>query len=314
MTPIAIGICQALDLPAKSRAASGVMITAFFAVTNPAFSYLTGGSHIIMASGLVAKVAGETISWSQYAYYNWLIFTLWSFISLAIVLLMLKPEKEIQAKELINQRYKELGPVTVDEKKVAGLMGVILIALVTDKIHNVDAAWIFMTIAAICFLPKIDLMNNEKLGKVKLGMIFFITGTMAIGSAAVASGAGSWLAKTLFPYLTGSELYTILAVWFFGVMMNFVLTPLAAAASFTVPIAEMAISSGINPVPIVYALLQGLDQYLFPYEYALLMFIYGFGYISLKNMIKVLAIRIILSAVFLALIAYPYWKFVGLFN
>lgn len=314
LAPIAIGICQALDLPAKSRAASAVMMTAFLAVTNPAFSYLTGGSHIIMATGLVGQVTGNTIAWSEYALHNWFIFTIWSFISLAIVLVVLRPEKELQAKELIKQRYQELGPISTDEKKVACLMILILMALFTDKVHKLDAAWVFMIIAVICFLPKVNLMNNEKLRKINWGMIFFISGTMAIGSAAVASGAGKWLASVLFPYLTGGEMYTLFAVWFFGVAINFVLTPLAATASFTVPIAEMAISSGINPVPVVYALLQGLDQYVFPYEYALLMFIYGFGYISLKNMIKVLIPRIILSAVFLVVIAYPYWKLVGLFN
>ncbi len=57
LTPIAIGICQALNFPAKSRAASAVMMTAFLAVTGPAFSYLTGGAHIVMATGIIANIS-----------------------------------------------------------------------------------------------------------------------------------------------------------------------------------------------------------------------------------------------------------------
>lgn len=311
LTPIAIGICQALNLPARSRAASAVMITAFLAVTGPAFSYLTGGAHIVMATGIVTKTTQQPITWSQYAYHNFILWIIWSFICVGLVMFVLKPEKEMEAKEIIMKKYQELGSITKQEKTVFYLMVLLILALLTNKL---DPAWVFLLLCGICFLPGINLMDKEKLSKVNFGIVFFVSGTMAIGSVGVATGAGKWIANGLFPYLTGTEVYTLGAVWFFGVFMNLILTPLAATASFTGPIVEMAIKAGINPLPVVYSFLQGLDQYLFPYEYALLMYVYSFGYISMKNMLKVLAPRMLFGFIFIIAIAYPYWKMIGLFQ
>jgi len=313
IVPIAIGICQALDLEAKSRGASAVMMAAFLAIATPRLGYLTGDGGIPMMMNIVTKITGAPVSWSQYTYHNLLLSLIFSAISIAIVIIALKPEKEMEKKDVILAKYKELGIMTLKEKKVAALLVFTIIALITDSIHKIDAAWVFMVIAGVCFLPGINLINDEQLGKLNYKILFFVAGCMSIGTVAGASGAGKWLANILFPYLAGSPLYTTFAAWFFGVILNFCLTPLAALASFTGPITEVCVQAGINPLPVIYSFLQGLDQYILPYEFAGLLFVYSYGYASLKNVIKVVAPRMILSGIFIALVAYPYWKLIGLF-
>jgi len=314
LTPIAIGICQALNLPEKSRAASAVMMTAFLAVTGPVFAFLTGGAQIVMAAGITTRITQQSISWSQYAYQNFILWIIWVFVCVGLVIVVLKPEKEMAAKVVIKQKYEELGSITKQEKTVLYLMVLLILALVTDSYHKTDPAWVFLLLCAICFVPGINLMNHEKLSNLNFGIVFFVAGTMAIGSVGVATGADKWIANWMFPYLTGSEVYTLGAVWAYGVFLNFILTPLAATASFTGLIVEMAVQAGLNPWPVVYSFLQGLDHYLFPYEYALLLYVYSFGYISLKHMLKVLASRMLLGLIFIIAVAYPYWKLIGLFD
>lgn len=315
MAPIAVGICQALNLSPKSRASSAITLTAFLAVASPCNSYLTGGGQIVMATNLLASVTKSPISWSGYALHNFIINIIWSFLCVFIVMILLKPEKDIAAKEIIEQKYNELGKVTSDQRKIALLLVFTLAALVTDKFHKIDSGWVFMLVAAVCFLPFMNLMDNERLTKCNFKMIFFITGSMAIGVAAKTTGASQWIANMLFPYLsTGSTIFTLGAVWLFGVVMNFIVTPLAAIASFTVPITEMAIKLGINPQPVLYTFLQGLDQYIFPYEYAVLLILYTYGYTSLKDLVKVLGVKMVLSLIFVLVVSYPYWKLIGLFS
>ena len=165
----------------------------------------------------------------------------------------------------------------------------------------------------VCFLPGVNLMDDTQLGKLNYKMIFFVAGCMSIGIVATASGSGKWLANVLFPYLAGSSaMYTMIAAWIFGVAINFLLTPLAAMASFTAPIAEVCVKAGFNPLPIVYSYLFGLDQYILPYEFAGLLFVYSYGYISMKALVKVVAIRMAVSGVVMIVVAYPYWKLIGL--
>lgn len=313
IVPIAIGICEALDLKAKSRGASAVMLAAFLSIATPRLGFLTGDGGIPMLMGIVTNITQVPVSWTQYAIHNLPFSLLFSVVSIAIVIFALKPEKELENKEVIVKKYNELGIMTLNEKKVVVLLGLTIIALITDSIHRIDAAWIFMIIGAVCFLPGIQLMDDQQLGKLNYKILLFVAGCMSIGTVATACGAGKWIADILFPYLAGTPLYTTVAAWFFGVALNFALTPMAALASFTAPITEVCIQAGINPLPVIYAFLQGLDQYLLPYEFAGLLFVYSYGYMSMKNMLKVIGPRLILSGIMIALVAYPYWKLIGLF-
>lgn len=313
IVPIGIAICEALDLKPKSRGATAVMMAAFLSIATPRIGYLTGDGGIPMMMGIVADITKQPVTWTQYAFHNLFFSLVFSAVSIAIVIFMLKPEKEIQSKDVIREKYQELGLMTNSEKKVVVLLIIAIIALITDSIHKIDAAWVFMLVGLVCFLPGIELMNEEKLGKLNYKILLFVAGCMSIGTVATASGAGKWMAGILFPFLAGSPLYTTVATWFFGVAINFFLTPMAAIASFTAPITEVCVQAGINPLPVIYAFLQGLDQYLLPYEFAGLLFVYSYGYMSMKNMLKVIGPRLVLSGVLIALVAYPYWKLIGLF-
>lgn len=310
--PIAISICEALDLKPKSKAATGILLAAFLSVASPATAFLTGNGGIPMVMNLVEKVSHTQITWLQYAFHNLPLYLIWTPISVFIVIIALKPEKKFDAKDVILEKYKELGPMSSQEKKVCVLLVAILIALITEPYHKINSAWSFIILSGICFLPGVNLMNDEQLGKINYRMIFFFTGCMALGSAAVACGAGKWIADLLFPYLVGSPLHTLLSVWGLGVALNFILTPMAGYASFTVPLSQMAVQAGIDPVVVIYSFMQGLDQYIFPYEFAVLLFVYSFGYMSFKYMAKVISIKMVLNAVFIAAVLYPYWKLIGL--
>lgn len=89
------------------------------------------------------------------------------------------------------------------------------------------------------------------------------------------------------------------------------LTPLAAVSSLSLPWTEIAHQLNMNPLPMLYSFLYGLDQYIFPYEYALYMYIFGTGYITPKHMFKGLGLRIVFVTAGL-LLQIPYWKLIGL--
>ena len=61
-------------------------------------------------------------------------------------------------------------------------------------------------------------------------------------------------------------------------------------------------------LPLFYALNFGLDQYLFPYEAVYFLYIFITEKVTLRHIVPALAIRIVLTAIFLVLVAIPYWK------
>ena len=313
IVPIAIGVCIALGLEKKTRAASAVMLAAFFGLASARLGFLTGEVGIPMMMSLVYDVTGYAISWAEYAYHNLLLSLLFTAISVAIVIVVLRPEKAMEEKEVFVKKYEELGPVTLAEKKVVLLLALAISALVTDSIHGINPSWIFMMIGLITFLPGINLMNDEQLGKLNYKIILLVAGCMAIGSVANATGVTKWMADALFPVIAdASPWQAIMAAWFFGVIVNPILTHLPAIGSIPGPLAEIALQLEMSPLPIVYAFMYGLDQFFLAYVFPALLFIYSFGYISMKYLLMVAGPRMIASGLFVALIAYPYWRLIGL--
>ena len=87
-----------------------------------------------------------------------------------------------------------------------------------------------------------------------------------------------------------------LAAYVVGVVGNFILTPLAATASFSAPLAELGLNIGVEPRIVYFSFVYGFDNIIFPYETAPLLLFYGFGYIHFAKMVKVLAVLMTASS------------------
>ena len=94
-------------------------------------------------------------------------------------------------------------------------------------------------------------------------------------------------------------------------IQNFLLTPVAAVSTFTVPLAQIADTLGVSALAPTYSLLYGLDQYILPYEYAVFLYFFSTGYIHLKNLMQVFAVRALLALILLVAVFYPYWCLTG---
>ena len=134
---------------------------------------------------------------------------------------------------------------------------------------------------------------------------------MANGSSVNYLKETQWMADSTFGYMEGLGLYaTSICTYLVGVVGNFILTPLAATVSFSAPIAELGVQMGLEPRILYLSFKYGFDNYLFPYEYAVLLIFYGFGYIHFGSMVKVLAARMILTIPFLLAVAIPWWQWI----
>lgn len=312
---ICIGICEALQLEKKSAAASAVILAGFIGVSASKIGFLTGGADIAMYIGMMQEASGVSISWGEYFFHNFPLCLIYGPMSMFVMTMALRPKIDTDSREYVRSARKAIGTMTLPEKKTAGLILLLVVLLVTDRWHGIDAAWVIVLLAFAAFLPPLGLMDDAKMQRLPLASIFFVVGCMSIGSAAQAVQVDKSLAAMLAPMLHGSsELVSVLLAYMSGAMVNFLLTPLAALSSMTVPLTELALQLGMNPTPIMYAFSFGLDQYIFPYEFAVLLFFYATGWVNLKHIITVFSLRFVAAAIFLALVAMPYWKFLGLFE
>lgn len=311
-TAIAVALCDALNFKAKSREATAVLLAACVAVGSTKLCYLTGAGDLVMGMALADKVMGTHTMWMDYAIHNFLPGMLYLVMSIAIVLLVLRTRASRESlRQSVDTAYAELGPMTAEQKRATVLLMMTLVMLATDKLHGFSAGGVLMFITALSFVPGISLMDSKRLSSVNFSPIFFIMGCMSIGAAGGALGVTDWLAGLVLPLLDGyGPTITGMASYWVGVGLNFLLTPLAATSTITTPLVKLGMDLNMEPRILYYAFQYGLDNIIFPYEYALYLYFYSSGYINFKDMALVMAVRMVLTSIFVALVAIPWWSFI----
>lgn len=311
---LAVGICKGFDIKPGSREAAALILGALLAVAVPKLAFMSAGVDVAVAMGLYAQATGTPVAWSSYFIDNFPPSLLYAALSIYTVLFVMKPKLSFDLKSFVREQYDKLAPMSGPEKRALLLLGLLLLSLITDRVHKIDAGWMMLMIASLSFLPGFSLMNKQSLGRIPYQQVFFVVGCMTIGSAAKASGVDRIIADLLLPLLNGGEMYASFSAFVAGTLLNFLFTPIAAFSAMTAPLVEMARQMQMSPLALVYSFSYGTDQYLFPYEYVVTLYFYSTGYIKLSHFMAVFAVRMVLAAAFMLFVLYPYWNLVGVYN
>lgn len=310
MAALALGLCNALNL-GKSKESAAILLAAATGAVAPPMLFLYYPTFFMMVNA-GKEVTGELqLGWADYFINNapGIIFIV---LVIAAARLLFKPDRPINGKAYFEAEYKELGDMSSSEKKSLAIVLLLFIALLTTNYHGVDAGWCFALIPLLCFLPVIDVAPTSILQKVDFTFIIFVASCMAIGSTAGSLGIGQIVANLALPVLQGKDASVVMiAIWLICFLLNFLLTPLAIMSAFSLPMASIAMELGINPLAVYFAMTNGLDQIILPYEYALYMVYFSFGLIRLKDWVKFFSVKSLIAFVYFVLILIPYWRFVG---
>lgn len=313
MLALGVGACDALNLTKGSKEASAVLFACFLSVCAPRFAILTASLENLTVTRLMTSVTGDTTSYMEFAMHNFIPSVIYSALSMLLVLFMVRGKGALD-KSALTKQYQDMGSITKDEKIAAFIAVSAVVLAATSKFHGLPGMHLFAAVAALAFVPKLQIMENRDFTSIAFPMIFFITGSLSIGFVAGHVGVGKWLSNEMLPYASTMDGVFGLSVisYIFAVILNFILTPLAAQALMTVPLTELAVSMNFEPYALIYGFLYGADQYLFAYEFALLLFFCSTGHLRIPHVMKLLAIRMVLGLVFLMVVAIPYWKFIGI--
>ncbi len=308
--PLAYGVCKTLNL-GKSKTAVGIMFTGLLAANIPNFIIFSPG-FIRMALGIVGPVTGLSIGWLQCLIQN-SIFIPMAIVMVFVVKKMFPQDMPLEAKTFFAQKSKELGKMKQEEKGALMLLVILVIGLMTSGIHGMNIGWIFVLVTVAFYLPCFNIGIAEDLQRVNMTMVLFIASCMSIGQVSGVLDLGTIIANLVIPVINNmSSTMFLVAIWVLAVLLNLLLTPMAAIAAFSLPLVQIAMSMGVDPTPTIYVFMQGLDQVFMPYEYANYLFMFSFGIVSMKEFITFCSTKMLINIVYIALLAIPFWKLLGL--
>lgn len=311
---IMVSLCQAMGYKPNSPKAVTAFIVGYIVSSNTSWLFYTGSNANLIACGFLESV-GISVSFGSYFVANFLPVLVWLVTSVALVVFLNRDkEKEDRAaiQAHVREQYQELGPMSRDEKKMAVLMSIVMILLLTTNYHPLNAGMIFCLAVIVGFLPGIELADEKDLGKVNFTMVFVVTACVAIGDVAASLGLGDILIDLLMPYAPESLSSLSIFLWIIVFLGNFLMTPLAIVSSLSVPVISIAQIVGLNPEAIIYIFLFSSNAIVLPYEIAASLVLFGFGMMDTKNFAKNMLVVGAWSLVCILLVMVPWFKLIGL--
>ena len=310
---ITLSIIKSLDLPV-GKASGGILMAACFGF-HIASGFIYSPSGIQMFLDMSKSVEGVVEGSLNTNFIDFFIqdlpLVLLPFIMAFLITKLMKPEKPINGKAYFQQQLKELGKMTTHDKKVLVILLVLLVYLLSNRWTGWNMLYGFLLAPIICYLPGIKVGKVEHFRRVNFNVIFFIVACLSIGTVAASCGAGNFLVNIITPLLSNTGTFGFLVIVFiFGVIINFLLTPMAAMSSIAPLLTGVALGLGVSPMATTYSFYLGLDQLILPYEVGTYLIFFSMGYVTLKDFAKCGAVKMAVSAVFTVAIMIPWWMFV----
>lgn len=313
MMVIGYGIILALKL--KPSKETGILCFATMLGGQASTEFLYNPNFLaIIESGMQQLIPGFRTEWYEMLMYNGIQFFLFLGILWAMsIIFKTKSIKLEGGKEYFEKAYKDLGAITYKEKVGIVVIVTLMIFLFTSPFHNIPAAYGFMTLPYILFLPTFSVGTCQSIKEFNFSIFFFMVSCLGIGIVGGALGFGQVISNSITPLLEGSSaLSSLMTMLVCGMLANFFMTPYAMVAGLSVPFAHICMDLGLNPLAGVMTLIISADLVFFPFEVATYLLMFSFGMITLRDFLLYNIAKILITFLFFGFVMYPLWSLLGL--
>lgn len=305
LTTIYIQFLVNAGIPASKRKI--ILFSIYVASTSTVTIFLTGD---ILLNYAILEIGNISMTWFEWAYYM----TVPSiFINVLMCLLFLGIfRKDLRQIELPSpEKNQSRPPLTLSEKKAAGILASVMLLWMTEPIHSVDPAYVsLLGLAAMLVTGLLDLHSFKK---INIHLLIFLTAAFAIGGVMSETGVAEVMYRHLFVFSPdpGSLYYyafIVLVVMFLHMFLGSAITTIAIVLP---PL--MSTPDGVNEIVMVLMVYTAtITHYLLPFHHATIMLGTGENHFDEASVLKYgigLTITTFISTLFIQL---PWWRLIGL--
>ncbi len=309
MMTLTYGICRAMKLERSDYSALMCFVGMMGGITTLTFLY--NPAYLALGEAGIRVIEPDfSVLWYEGFMYNGvLVFLFFGLIWLLTKLFKTKDVSFEGGREYFDREYEKLGPMSGKEKRAVVILLLLMAFLFTTPWHKIPAAYGFMTFPYLLFCPGINVGSFQCTKKTNFSIVFFISSCLGIGIVGDALGTGKMISALVSPMMAdATALVALLIMITFGVVANLFMTPFAMMAALSMPFAKIGLDIGIDPLATVMALMMSTDMIFFPHEVTGCLLMYSFGLISMKNFVRLNALKTGLMYLFFALVMFPLWN------
>ena len=197
----------------------------YLAAIAPGLFCITGTEMNLLALQVVTNTTGVPVEYVDFIIQMAPFSIFYMACSIMMVFIIRGKERlqnEESLKTVLEERLKEMGPVSADEIKIFLVLSIGFIAFVTEQWHHLPGAFVFALVGMACFMPGMNLATEQDLRKVNLSFLIFLAACMSIGAVAQDLNIPKWISAHMSSLFEGRG--AVMAISFsyvLGVIVNF---------------------------------------------------------------------------------------------
>lgn len=318
LLPISMGLIETMQEGKSTNFNKVIMLSITYVPWVCTVVLITGANGSIYAASLFESMLGF-----QWTYIHWLIVMLpgvfLTLVGLWVLLLRLFPPEVSHighGQKYLEQSLYDLGPVSLDEKKLIGLYGILIFLWSTKEFHGMSIAMVACLVGVLIFVPGINLLSwKEAREEVDWGIPLLFAAGFTIAAALEESGMILWLSDVATMFLVDLPAFLLaLTVMVVFVILRFGFTHYAGMVASLMPVAlTFAIATPYNPIWLgMICVVASSIAYILPTQSISNMTTYTLGFYDAKDMIKAGSYLTLLIIIVTLTVAFVYWPLVGI--
>lgn len=324
LVPIVLGMIKAFDVPLKSRFAAMLMITVAQVDSVWNVGIKTAAAQNMVAVNFIKSQLGVDISWLDWFIAAAPFAFLMSVCLYKLMMYLFPPEiDEIPGgKATVKRLLEEMGPVSLNEKKLLFISISLLILWTTEqKLHPLDTSTTTMLAVTLLMLPKIGVMDwNETVHKINWGTVLLFGVGISLGAALLSTKAATWMANQIVTNfgLANSSTFMVLAIMsMFLIVIHMGFASATGLAAAIIPIIISVLQSlktpGVNIVGMTMILQYVVSfGFILPVNAPQNMIAYGTDTFEVRDFVRSGIPLTIIGFALIMLLGATYWKWLGL--
>jgi di/tricarboxylate transporter len=240
-----------------------------------------------------------------------------SVLSLIAIRFLFPADIKIPA-DVSRRKLESLGPLTGTEWRTLGFIGLAMVLWLTSTWTGLNAGWIALGVFVLMLLPGIGVMTfQEFTNRMNWNIIFFLTGAFAVGALIgelkLAPIIEQWLVPTQLP---NNPYVLAIVASLLSMLIHLFTGDAASAMAVTVPVFHhAAVSYGLSPLVYGFvAYMSIFSQYFFLYQAAGVLFAYGYGLFTQRDIFKFGLASVVTTVLGLGVIGVFYWQVTGMLH
>jgi anion transporter len=317
MSAVALGIVEAFGAGPGSNIGRAM----FLIITYTATIFdkmIIAGAASITARGLIERVGGVDVLWSQWflAYLPCDIITI--LIAWRLTLWLYPPEKGALDDEAASLRSgaAEVGRWDAASTRAALLIVLALGLWLTDFLHQVPPSAIGLGVGLAAVLPGIGVLTVEDVKRVNYLPVFFVATAISMGEVLVETKALDLLTAALLSWMEpmiGNVLQTTLVLYWTAFVYHIFLASEISMLATSIPVLmNFAKSQGLDPLVVGMTWTFAAGGKLFAYQSAVLIVGMSYGYFGSRDLLRLGFLLTCVESVVLVLLVLFYWPLIGI--